>query len=100
MERAQSGVRTLSGISKREGPRMRKAGACLGRAHTGVPLVRALVGTARAGAGHSLARALRPLGDHMSESASGPVIISSATLSVRLRIAASNRSQTSGFSLR
>ena len=36
----------------------------------------------------------------MSSSASGPVIISSATRSVWLRMAASSRSQTSGFFLR
>lgn len=44
--------------------------------------------------------AVRPLEDQIDQSASGPVIISSATSSVRPRIAASNRSQTSGFSFR
>lgn len=41
-----------------------------------------------------------PLEDQSSESASGPVIISSATLSVLPRMAASNLSQISGFSFR
>ncbi len=58
--------------------KMRKAGACLGRARNGVPLVRALMGTVGPER-DTPGPAMRPLGNHMSESASGPVIISPAT---------------------
>jgi len=59
----------------------------------------------RAGSGSASAPARAsgggaPLEDQMSSSASGPAIISSATTSMRPRIAASRRSQTSGLSLR
>jgi len=74
----------------------RKAGAS--RSRETLRRLSAFPGTP--GQGEREASRMRPLEDQSSESASGPVIISSATLSVRLRIAASNRSQTSGFSLR
>ena len=48
-----------------------------------------------------IARTTRPDDNQMSSpSSSGPAIISSATASVRLRIAASSRSRSSGFSVR
>ena len=54
----------------------------------------------RAGVGLSLLPARAQDEDQMSSSPSGPAIISSATLSVRLRIAASNLSHISELSLR